>query len=303
MKHLILFAFAILAFASCKDVEDFSSQPAALQQPLESVLKLYNDSAMATRSGETRGLTSISRFLSIATADVAGALKYGKHGARIGAVLGPKGAAAGTVIGGVAGGAGYSYMAYTTNKPTRATLDSTKILTFRDFGAAGVLGNHSADNPFKDPYSEFSNRNRLKFPPRFSYCERVGWEHNFVLEAYRNEGSRLNSIPLDSLSEEERLVVQSDEVNQCFMLDVEKIANGEMDFFNTGDEKSDRVMYLFLELYNSYPEDATDVATIVNDYAALIADSDEFTDEEKEQILGSLSVALYSYQYWLENLE
>ncbi len=303
MKHLLLFAFALLAFVSCKDAEEFSSQPVAAQQPLENVLKIYNDSTMASKTIETRASSSVSRFLSIAIADAVGAYRYAKYGARIGALLGPKGATAGAIIGGVAGGAGYSYVEYNKRKSTRVTVDSVNMLSFRDFGTAGILGNHSTDNPFNDPYSQFLNRNRLKFPPRFRNCERVGWEHNYVLNAYSEEGVRLNCIPMDSLSEEEQLVMQSDELNQCFMSDVEKIANGEMDFLHMGDEKSDRVMSLFLELYNSYPENEADIVTIINDYAAMIADSDEITDEEKEQILGGLSVALYSYQYWIENLE
>lgn len=303
MKHFILFVFAILAFASCKDVEDFSPSKVVAQEPLENVLKVYNDSVKATKAVETRGLSSMARFLSVATADVAGALKFGKYGARIGSVLGPKRAAAGAIIGGVAGGAGYSYVAYCSTRPARVAFDSVGILTFRDFGSAEAFGNHSSDNPFNRKFSEFSNVSRLKFPPRFSYCERVGWEHNFVLDAFRDEEARLNRIPLDSLSEEERLIMQSEDINQCFMSDVEKIVAGEMDFLNMGDEKSDRVMSLFLDLYNSYPENESDIVAIVNDYAAIIAESDEFTDEEKEQILGSLSVALYSYQYWTENLQ
>lgn len=59
-----------------------------------------------------------------------------------------------------------------------------------------------------------------------------------------------------------------------------------------------RVMNLFSDIFQSYPEDSDDVIFLINSYVSHIDASDELSDEEKTWIKLGLSVSLYSYNYW-----
>lgn len=300
MKYMISLLCAMLLFVSCRD--GYTEMPAQeVRSALAIRLQSINDSLMQGReTTDTRSVASVGRFLGVATADISGALRFGKMGGRIGAILGPKGALVGATIGAVAGGAGYSYVAYESTRPRRAlNVDSVKI------GGWHLMVPIVIDTS-KDPFADSDSANwgltrQLQFPDKFKDVQRRGAEHNCVLDVIRSGRYKYWEADMSGLTEEENIVLNSPELSSEYSHDIELIERGTMKYGETDDPLTNMAIGLFLEIYNSYPQNGDDVVELVNIYAQEIGNSKDFTDEEKSSILSSLSVAAYSFFYWQSN--
>ncbi len=297
MKYMISMLCAMLLFVSCRE-NDYCAPIRERQNALAFRLQSINDSLMRSRSGsEARGVSSVARFLGVATADISGALKFGKLGGRIGSIFGPKGTVVGATIGAVAGGAGYSYVAYESTRPRRAlNPDSVKV---GNWTLVSPIAIDFSKDPFDDENSsQWGMTKSLQFPDRFKHVQRRGAEHNAVLDVIRNGNSKYWECEMPELTEEEKSIINSPELASEYQRDIELIECGNMKYGQTDDPMTNVAIGLFLEVYNSYPQNGDDVVELVNIYAKEIADSPDFSDEEKSSILSSLSVAAYSFFYW-----
>lgn len=96
-------------------------------------------------------------------------------------------------------------------------------------------------------------------------------------------------------------VLESKEFIDSYNTLIPKYATLSVDEFLSGETVDSKVMSLFLDIYNAYPENIQDVKFIINKYIELIEASDSFTDDEKQSIYAGLSVAVCSYEYWENN--
>ena len=68
----------------------------------------------------------------------------------------------------------------------------------------------------------------------------------------------------------------------------------------SGDNLTSRLMNLFFHIIEVYPVNANDMEFILNKYIEVIEESNEFSDNDKELIYSSLSIAASSYEFWTE---
>lgn len=301
-KQVALFAILAVAFASCQSTDYATEEHNNESSPLLAALQSVNDSLYVQHPHDSRGSSSTARFLSIASEDARGAYRIGKIGFSIGKRFGgSRGGLIGAAVGAVAGGAGYSYAAY--NRRTRMSIAGDSVAN--NFGNMTIItSNHNRQNPPLDSIPEpGSSKNPfgLKFSNKRSHVLTWGRDHNYILRNL-DEGVSLSQLKTDSLTDVELAIASSDEIQGIYNHDIALIESGEFGIYESGDSKSEYVMNLFMEIYNTYPECQEDITTLVNKYAEVIENSDELTDDEKDIILGSLSVATYSFNYWEQNL-
>lgn len=199
MKYLLLSLCMIACMAACTDA-DHAEVPTESQQyaGLAYRLEMVNDSLMKTKQTvDTRALSPFMRFSYVALKDIAGAATFGKLGAKVGSLLGPKGTLAGAVIGGVAGGAVYSYVEYDKTRPGRFSRDSTNLRDWTIVVPPSLDGING--NPFGTGHpQEWAPTIPLNYPKGYKQFERRGAEHNYVLDAIRSGDYKIVTINEDS---------------------------------------------------------------------------------------------------------
>ncbi|WP_449026178.1 hypothetical protein [Porphyromonas endodontalis] len=257
-----------------------------LVQTLESV----NNDFMANKQ-EVRGTgwkKKFLRVLGVAAADIGGGYEIGKIGAQIGALAGPKGAAAGAVIGGTVGAVGASYTAYCGMRS--ATMNEDYPL---------VISAYSYMQENKELKSLVASEGiALQIPKEYKRPIEAGIEHNLMLSLLREKSAHL-SAHTNQLSKFERTVTESSEFKEAYNKCTERAkAITFVPREASENEIGQKVMNLFLKIYSNYPQNQTDVNDIINKYISIIEPSTELSKEEKELIYSSLSVAAYSFKYW-----
>lgn len=288
-KFLLIIVAALVIFSfSCTDQENVSK--ADNQAVLIENLQQFNES-LITSEKESR---SFMRFLCVASADVAGAYEVGRICGRFGLFVGGiKGALIGGGIGGLIGGVGASYGAYCGTRSQIVSHDSKELIT----SAYAVVKMND------ELVREYPRENiDINLPKKHKDLLEIGIKHNIILDMVRNEREILEEIIPDSvLTEEEKNVLESKEFIDSYNNFIPKYATLSVDEFLSGETVDSKVMSLFLDIYNAYPENIQDVKFIINKYIELIEASDSFTDDEKQSIYAGLSVAVCSYEYWENN--
>lgn len=62
--------------------------------------------------------------------------------------------------------------------------------------------------------------------------------------------------------------------------------------------KEDKIIQLFLEVFQEYPSDMEDINYLINKYIELIESDAQITELQKEAVYFALSTAAYSTNYW-----
>lgn len=285
---------ATLLVCSCTSDDIAVSQPEKTPPSSDLVVKLteLNDSLMTTDEIISRGVTysQAYTYTKIAYKDIKGAYKLGKIGLKIGRVFGPEGAATGAVIGGLIGGAGYSYIEY--NKGQSRAINP--IASPLQVTQAYVSVVEAAPT-----YTDYTPTHiTLQYPTVNTNTQLMGAKHNLVLQKLVDNDLSLTPIN-KCLTPEEESIISSKEFEESYYAGLESESNSA----ETDDDVPDVVMRLYLEVFQNYPDKADDVEFITNKYIELISASNELTAEEKEIIYSALSVAASSYEYWENNLK
>lgn len=205
-------------------------------------------------------------------------------------MFGPEGAATGAVIGGLIGGAGYSYIEYTKSQ-TRAidTIASPLQVTQAYVSVIESRPQYNDHTPSKIT---------LKYPTVDTNIQLMGAKHNLVLQKLVDNDLSLTPIN-KCITPEEEAIITSKEFEDSYYSGLEEENTDE----ETDKDVPDVVMRLYLDVFQTYPDKADDVEFITNKYIEHISASDELSAEEKEIIYSALSVAASSYEYWEKNLK
>ncbi len=294
MKKLFGFLCATVLVCSCTNDYTVFSQSEVVTHSSDLVVQLteLNDSLMATEKIASRGITysEAYSYTKIAYKDIKGAYKLGKIGLKIGRFLGPEGAAAGAVIGGLIGGAGYSYIEY--NKCKTRAIDSIASPLQVTQAYVSVL---ELDTSYVD---HTPTQITLNFPTINKDAQYMGAKHNLILQKLLDNDLSLSPIN-QYLTQDEIYIISSKEFEESYYVGLENENNN----YEADEDVSDVVMCLYLEIFQKYPDKADDVEFITNKYIELVSASNELTTEEKDIIYSALSVAASSYEYWENNLK
>ncbi len=291
MKKIISIGFfsAIFLFAAFSCSEEVSSVKREKPDELLGTLAEFNENLISARPS-SRG---ILRVLSVASADVAGAYELGRIGGKVGLFFGGfKGALIGGGVCGLVGGVAASYSAYCTTRS--AQINDSKLMVTAAYAALKVE---------KEVMLEYPRDNiAVAIPVGYEDVIDVGIKHNIMLDMIRTEPDLLSDVDVNGiLSPQEKEILESEEFIENYNRLMPKYASMDVnDYLSAAsvDSVDSRVMGLFLDLYNQYPEDIADVRFIVEKYIEMIEASDVFTDDEKRCIYTGLAVAVCSFEYW-----
>lgn len=310
MKKLFFFSIAVsLLLMSCSNSDEPSGTIASsnsyktvtvkrLEQLNDSIKQNYN------RNYASRGWL---RNLYIVGSDAYGAYKWGKHGARIGSVLGgPHGGLIGGAIAGTLGAVKYSCRAYEQTK-------NTGYFEPIPLGTNELTATYTALEAIDKNDFDYC----LSFPCDGESIENVGEYHNRAL-AYLMDadgGISLMSDDIDTPADDpilpetlveltplEREIVENAEFSTKLDNDETILQANSIDDFDFGESESGTIMKLYIEALDSIdgPDAIQGVINLTNQYIAIISDSTTLSDEEKENLYIAFSVGAYSYKYWAE---
>lgn len=253
---------------------------------------------------ESRALTK-RQIAKIALQDIYGAWTGGEAGAKIGAKVGAclGSPAQGTVFGAFLGAVGYgTYKSYAAApKPkTRATVVTLPYTVVTQVCSSGLNNNLSLNN------------NAFNITPTAKTRITIGDD---ILSTVRLEKEQLNVgllhnmllctidgvITLNKDEEANAIdpvlkgVIESDDMKVSYE---QLVANSEAGIPDELDPLEQKVLDLFEEVFERYSSTNYDVAFIINQYAKLIDETKELSNEQKNWIKNALATALYSFNYW-----
>lgn len=314
-KILCSFTSMLMLLSSCGNVlevnpdEREASKTLAPTQFVDSKLitelSAFNDSLL-TEVTNSRGW-SAKQWIAVASADLGGAWRGGKFGAKVGFQIGTffgnphTGAAFGAFLGGAICGAGASWLA---SPDSRATKDI-------DYQTIALLCNRSLgdgltiidDNLTLTPVGE----DKVNLTPKIleqveldkSHLT-VGKMHNILLSALDGSVS-ISGASISNMDDPiYQSVLKSSEMVEIFDQVKYDLAAGTL---FSGETKADYAMKLFEDIFTRYSQDGMDVVLIINKYSEVIKSSQELDDNEKSYILCGLATALYSFNYWQVQFE
>lgn len=295
MKKVLFILLGVILFVcSCSNEHDVITESQTVTPSSNLVLDLtaFNDSLMTTEMVVSRGVaySKAISYTKIAYKDIKGAYKLGKAGFRLGRFFGAEGAVTGAVIGGLVGGAGYSFIEY--NKGRTRALDSISSPLQVTQAYVSVI----ESNPtFSQSVPQKIN---INYPTENTDTQLMGAKHNLVLQELMDNNLSLTPIG-KHLTPVEESIITSKEFEDAYYSGLEMESQDK----EADTDVPDAVMSLYLDIFQNYPDKADDVEFITNKYIGLVAASEELTDDEKEIIYSALSVAASSYEYWENNLE
>ncbi|MBQ8460940.1 MAG: hypothetical protein IJ543_00815 [Bacteroidales bacterium] len=165
--------------------------------------------------------------------------------------------------------------------------------------AGGVLRSGSVTGLMDDPILEPEPLTNLELPTEEKWTNELSREHNLGLKylmcteerEFRDYDEYINNLEsrygIDSL------------YKANLVADMEGITY-DMDyseFFDSSD-LAGRVLVLFASLYEQYVTNYNDVVTIVNQYIAIVDNSEDLSAKQKTALIAALNVILQSNAYW-----
>lgn len=290
MKKFSLLILFVAFVSSCSQPEEVAVSDKQSKDELFVSLENFNDSILSTKT-QTRGFLS---FLSIATADIAGAYELGRIGAYAGSFFPGYGTVIGGTVGAVAGGVGSSYLAYCGCKMVKYPSDVyTNVKYVYTQMASKIDATKYVDTNIK-----------ANFPGEYKEAVKVGIQHNLMLDAVKNDSFKATrgSDNITPLTKQEEYILNSPEFVSQYNSIMPRFYSSDVNKYITDDSKGAMVIKLFIEVYNKYPQDIDDVNLIINNYIERIEKNPSLTNEEKQLVYNGLAVAAYSFQYWKNRL-
>lgn len=324
MKNILVPAALFIGFllVSCSAEDEPKNLPYREGEQLETSkiigeIQDVNNSFTASQGNiRSRGFL---RGLAIVSADVIGAYEGSKVGGAIGAVVGSAfagagaapGAGVGALIGGAVGGIGSSYGMWCTTKGCGG-IEAPSIPEVTS-AYCSIKGDIESGRASEEGTAYVGC---LNLPYYAVSIEELGVIHNGALDILRNQGGDVImpfGLELDTpvapaeeayqLSALEMAVLDSDEFVNYYNESAASIYEGDYNFVITSDSTvADQIMKLYLEGMESIGDSGfQSVVDFTNEYIAIVANSSELLDIEKENLYAAFSVAVYSYLYWSEN--
>ena len=138
---------------------------------------------------------------------------------------------------------------------------------------------------------------KLNIPSKYENCYKAGIYHNVSLRLLV-EDTHLEYRLDDALSTEEISVLHSTNVTTEFDKFMSDSNLYSLEYYIQNKSKATRVIKLFIQALEEYPEDMEDINYLINRYIELIEADRRITDLDKEFVYSSLSTAAYSVSYW-----
>lgn len=295
----------MLCFVSCgtKEKRPQADQSLLLLEQLEAYNAQFVGSAIQTRG--------VLRFIAVTSADVMGAYEMGKIGAEIGLYFGlVDGAIIGAGIGGAIGAVGASYVAYKGTGNTAVVPNSDSAIDSENAWdpledleeLEEAMYSAEAEDLIPD-LNEIVDTLGLYVPQDFKSSIQLALIHNAILDKVINKDNDSLIIEENYLTENEKNIIYSDTYISKYSSLVSKIKSLSPNEYITGIGLEDRIMALFLNIFNTEVGNTEDLISIINAYGEKIERSDELTMNEKTWIYNGLCVAAYSYEYWSKKLD
>lgn len=274
-------------------------------------LRKINENILSDKQ-ETRGWTTKEIF-NVARADIEGALAGGKGGALLGGKIGMAlgnpitGATFGAFLGGFLTGSCFSWAA----SPDRVMniTNSNKVIEYKNLLQVcelTITDNLTINDNvimLKTPDAEnkiIINPNLISKVKLSDTQINVGKMHNIALATLDGsiEIDRTKAIKIkDTLI---NTILKSNEMEVLYNDLANKYISGIPIEYNP---LTEHVMELFNEVFQQYSYDNEDVVFLINKYAEAINESEELTEEQKNDIKTGLATALYSFNYWSITLQ
>lgn len=297
-KLLLLLSIISLSLVSCNNEETLDTATLQTETPASYdndptiiQLKGLNENLMSVHQ-ESRGFWSfLKKICTIAYADAKGAFS----GFGIGSMFGPAGSWIGAGVVGVGASINKGIEVFSANLSPL-----TQIVTRHDVEAAYALAKSS--NIIYNP-TVLGNRVNINIPRKYSKAIDLGKTHNMALHNYFTQD--LSNVDIyNVLSEDEVEIIHSNSFTYNYDSYMKSHESYDLDFAIANDfHKADRIVKLFFELYNSYPENMDDVNYIINEYIKVIESDKSISDVEKQSIYVAFAVTAYSSDYWDYKLE
>ncbi len=314
------FVICVAMLASCSDQTEISSDVTnrdAVKLSLIQSLDSINESLAPSsniRKGSQNTTLSTKDKISIALADARGAYKGGKKGVKLGGIIGTYfgNPTAGSIAGGIAGavivGGLKSYIKYKTIEAQHSNYENKQGVVFSSMyskatGAYSALMYDSIDSnlTFVEPdvHSAVIVDDSVVNSSHLTNDEsKIGLTHNLMV-AYLDGKIALdtNATSLNTQNQYVETMFESDDfVNSCM-----KIASDDQSTEET--DLPTEVMNRFSNLYERYVNNCNDVALIIRKYIEVIDNSPELSQEDKENLKYGFATALYSTNYWGNELK
>lgn len=298
----ILFVLALLIIVpciwSCSQDDQPIPAPATSQtvisdafanDPLIINLQALNDSLLLQTKPETRGLFGnwFRKVLRIAVADILGAVK----GAGLGSVFGP----AGTYIGAVVVGAASSYDSYHSGDLNLSKASDYNFIPQEDVERAFIIARNSGDTLAER--ADLTLPDPLKIPQIYIDALKVGLYHNLTLRVIE-DSTPLEFCVEDGLTEQEVTFLHSAYFTNGYNEFLSNPQNYSFNYAIANPTKVDRIIQLFVEVYQNYPADQHDATEVINQYIEVIESDTQITEEQKQIVYSALATAAFSTDYW-----
>ena len=238
----------------------------------------FNDSLSMTKP-ETRGAGRILYWMCVVSSDIIG---HPHVGAAIGAV----------VVGGYS-----SYKAHRILSDAYATrgVEKNNISLKPMEVAAAYVPALENEAVIKDNYPT-----QIKLDNLDKKDIEIGAKHNAILKNLETNNFNKEKI-LQYLSKEELQILSSKELEDEMENTVEKAIESSLkgEYIKTdGNDTPAKVMNLFFEIFEKYPDNVDDVQFIINKYIEAVKNTEEISEADKEIIYQALSIGASSYEYW-----
>lgn len=110
------------------------------------------------------------------------------------------------------------------------------------------------------------------------------------------------NVPPLAENESSKLISALEIFNQELMTDTAKVQTRSWDEGDGNDSNVDKILELFEDVLEQYPEESKDVAFVIDKYIEIIDQSDELTEEEKMALKPAFAAVLYNTKFWDDNI-
>lgn len=294
MKNLSYFiVFTIAVCTSCNSEnanlnEDINVNNSGLLYKISS----FNDSLSRTKVATRGRAGKFLYWMSVISADCAGAYEGGSFGLKCGMIVGHP--HVGAAIGAVVAGGWSSYGAHRVL--TRTAIDNKSLTPIKIAGALVAAKEQNINLN-----ENYSKEIKLPLPDSKNEIKDIGAKHNIVLRNLIDD--KIDTVNLEKfLSKEELKIINSDEFKLNCETAIKKIHSSFDN--NTIQETenntiSDKLMTLFYSIFQTYPDNTGDVQFIINKYIEAVKNTTEISEQDKPIIYQAISVAASSYEFWM----
>lgn len=260
-------------------------------------------------------VTRLSRGWGVAWSDAKGTFGGARVGGKLGATFGPHSA---VIMGGLCAILCGSVASFYTYSKNLTDTQNSLAASYAYLQKTGQLYNPEI---IYAAYLKIDDKQKINIvqksdiafitqsPVSFQQTSIVGVQHNAVIENLKNP-ELLQKVNIDKSSIEYK-VISSNEFKTEYKKCVDNCLNNSYEneivlYMNNPNylytQETAKVMDLFMEVYNNYPEKMEDVDFLVNYYVSKIEASDEFKSIDKTGLYSALSVAMYSPRLWENEL-